>query len=239
MVCLLVTAGTACGSGDVSNQRDQASGVAQRETTFTTSDGIDLTGRVFGRGKVGVVLSHMYPSDAKSWYPAAEQLASAGYMALAFNFRGYADSDGEKAPSKAALDVRAGIAELKERGARDIALVGASMGGTASIVAAEDRIPLAVVAISAPARFMTLDAIANAQIIQRPVLLVAARGDDEAFSSLQELERALPNPDTKIYEGEAHGTALLDDRPEALDQIISFLQRYAPTDGRDTSLTES
>jgi pimeloyl-ACP methyl ester carboxylesterase len=226
---LLVSA-SACGGGDGASP-DQISGVPEREVSFTTSDGVDLTGRVFGKSRAGLVLSHMYPADARSWYGSAKELAAAGYMALAFNFRGYADSDGEKSPSKAAIDVRAAIAELQDRGARDVALVGASMGGTASIVAAEDRTPLAVVAISAPARFQTLDAIAVAQSVQRPVLLMASRNDAEAFRSLQELERALPNPDTKIYDGEAHGTALLTDRPEAVAEIIAFLQRYAPTNG--------
>lgn len=221
----------ACGGDDGPSTADQKSRVVERDVSFETTDDVDLTGRVFGRGRVGVVLSHMYPSDAKSWYEPAKDLAAAGYMALAFNFRGYADSDGEKAPSKASTDVRAAVAELKDRGARNVALVGASMGGTASIVAADDRTPLAVVAISAPARFMTLDAISVAQNVQRPVLLMASQGDADAFRSLQELERALPNPDTKIYDGDAHGTALLADRPESIDVILTFLRRYAPTNG--------
>jgi esterase/lipase len=217
-----------CGSGGSATD-DETSGVQERTVSFSTSDKVRLTGRLFGKGRVGVALAHMYPADAESWYEPAEEIAAAGYMALAFNFRGYADSEGEKSPSKAAIDVRAAVAELQDRGAKDVALVGASMGGTASIVASDDRIPLAVVAISAPARFMTLDAIAVAQNVQRPVLLMAARENDVDFRALQTLERALPNPDTKLYNGDAHGTNLLSDRPEAVDEIISFLQRYAPT----------
>ena len=224
-----------CGSDGGSATDDGGSDVRERAVRFTTSDKVDLTGRLFGSGRVGVVLAHMYPADAESWYGPAKELAAAGYLALAFNFRGYADSEGEKSPSKAALDVRAAVAELQDRGAKDVALVGASMGGTASIVASEDRIPLAVVAISAPARFMTLDAIAVSQNVQRPVLLMAARENDVDFRALQELERALPNPDTKLYNGDAHGTNLLSDRPEAVDEIVSFLQRYAPTNGSATT----
>ncbi|MGH7859990.1 MAG: alpha/beta fold hydrolase, partial [Candidatus Binatia bacterium] len=77
---------------------------------------------------------------------------------------------------------------------------------------------------------MGLDAEAVATSIQRPVLLLASRDDGEALGNLERLQRALPNPDTKIYEGSAHGTDLLDSRPEATDEIVTFLERYAPPD---------
>jgi pimeloyl-ACP methyl ester carboxylesterase len=208
---------------------DEGPRVTERAVRFQTSDGQTLTGRVFGRGRVGVTLAHMFPADATSWYPAARSIARAGYTALAFNFRGYASSEGPKQISKAPTDIEAAMRYLKRHGARGVAFVGASMGGTASIIAADTLDALAVVCVSAPLRFMGLDAPAVANRVQRPVLLLTARDDGPAFASVQELERALPNPDTKIYGGNAHGTDLLDDRPEAVDEIISFLRRYAPT----------
>lgn len=196
--------------------------------TFETSDGRTLTGRMFGDGRVGVALAHMYPADARSWYVFGRRIAAAGYAALAFNFRGYGDSEGPRQIARAPTDIDAATRYLERRGAKNVAFVGASMGGTASLVAASDGQPLAVVAISAPTRFMGLDAAAVATGVQRPVLLLASRADEPAFRSLAELESALPNPDTKIYDGDAHGTNLIEARPEALDEIISFLKRYAP-----------
>src|SRR5688572_21686138 len=76
--------------------------------TFETPDGIALAGRLFGTGPSGVVLSHMFPApDARDWYPVAERLATDGYTALAFSFRGYEGSAGRKDPSKAHVDVKA------------------------------------------------------------------------------------------------------------------------------------
>jgi pimeloyl-ACP methyl ester carboxylesterase len=227
VACLLVLA-SACSGGSGNNSDDETT-VAERDVRFETTDGLNLTGKLFGRGRVGVALAHMYPADATSWYPAARRIASAGYMALAFNFRGYADSEGETVIRKAPEDVLAAADFLKRSGAKDVAFVGASMGGTASVMAAaESQEALAVVAVSAPTRFRLLDAIFPAGRVQRPVLLLAARGDEEAFAALQELRDALPQPDSKVYGGDAHGTNLLADRPEAIDEIISFLERWAP-----------
>jgi pimeloyl-ACP methyl ester carboxylesterase len=226
LASLLVFA-LACGGGPASNERD-SSGVRERRVTFETEDGTMLEGRLFGRGRVGVTLAHMFPSDARSWYTAARRIARAGYMTLAFNFRGYLGSEGPKQIAKAPEDLRAAASFLEGSGARDVAFVGASMGGTASIIEAETLGPLAVVAVSAPLNFMGLDATLTANRVQRPVLLIAARGDAPAFESLQSYTRSLPNPDPKIYGGDAHGTNLLSARPEAVAEIITFLKRYAP-----------
>ena len=229
IACLLALVAFGCGrSGGSSDDETQAPPVVQRNVHFETTDSKTLTGRLFGRARVGVVLAHMYPADARSWYPAAVELARAGYMALAFNFRGYADSEKPVQIVKAPIDIAGADAFLRSQGARDVVYVGASMGGTASIIAAQDQKPLAVVAVSAPTNFRGLDAPIVAGSVQRPVLLMASRGDTAAFDSLQELQRTLPNPDTRIYDGDAHGTALLDARPEAIDEIVSFLKRYAP-----------
>jgi pimeloyl-ACP methyl ester carboxylesterase len=84
------------------------------------------------------------------------------------------------------------------------------------------------VAVSAPENFMGLDATLAANGVQRPVLLIASRGDSAAFTSLQKFLRSLPNPDAIVYEGTAHGTDLLVSRPEAVGRIVRFLKRYAP-----------
>jgi pimeloyl-ACP methyl ester carboxylesterase len=226
-LAFLLVFALACGRGTQTTGKP-SSGVRERNVTFTTADGTRLTGRLFGQSRVGVTLAHMFPADARSWYPAARRIAKAGYMTLAFNFRGYLGSQGPKQIAKAPTDLAAAAKFLESSGAHDIAFVGASMGGTASIIEAETLNPLAVVTVSAPLNFMGLDATLIANRVQRPVLLIAARGDTSAFHDLQRYERSLPNPDGRIFGGDAHGTALLDARPEAIGEIITFLKRYAP-----------
>lgn len=219
----------ACASGNQAAPASDDDQVSSRDVSFATSDGVRLTGRLFGSGRVGITLAHMFPADATSWYEVADDIAGAGYMVLAFNFRGHADAEGERDLDKANIDMEAAKDYLAAQGAKTFAFVGASMGGTASLVAAEAIDTLAIVTLSAPLRFMGLDAASVAGRIQRPVLLIAAEGDTSAFNDLGILERTLPNPDTRVFDGNAHGTDLLTDRPESIEEIIGFLERYAPT----------
>jgi alpha-beta hydrolase superfamily lysophospholipase len=219
----------ACGTKSPASPDGQTAKVHERNVSFETTDGLRLTGRLFGSSRVGVTLAHMYPAEAPSWYPFARKLAAAGYMALAFNFRGFADSQGQKNIPKTVDDIGAAKRFLRRSGAKDVAFVGASMGGTASIAAAVTEDPMAVVSVSAPLRFMGLDAVPATTHVQRPVLLMAAHDDaNGAFDALSQFARDLPNPITKVYAGDAHGTNLLAARPGAVDEIITFLRRWAP-----------
>ena len=229
LVMVLVVC-AACGGKAKLSTEPVSGSVKERNVSFKTSDGVRLTGRLFGSGRVGVTLAHMYPADASSWYPAARKLAEAGYLALAFNFRGYDGSEGPKVIPKAPDDVIAAKSFLKRSGAKQVVFIGASMGGTASLIAAATEDALAVVAISAPLNFMGLDAGGGiVSHVQRPTLLIASQDDPAgAFHSLEQFAQSLPNPVTQVYSGHAHGTDLLQARPGAVDLIIRFLRRWAP-----------
>jgi len=55
---------------------------------FRGAGGVDLEGRVFGSGDVGVVLAHMRPSDQSQWIEFAALLADHGYLVLTYDHRG-------------------------------------------------------------------------------------------------------------------------------------------------------
>lgn len=226
----------ACGGGRVgSSPSPEASAEAGTRVTLTTPDGVELEGRLFGTGKVGVTLAHMYPADATSWYPTARKLGELGYAALAFNFRGHDGSKGSKDAAKAPVDLRAAYDFLRARGANTVALVGASMGATASIVLASQVPTPAIVAISAPIMFQGLDARAVAEKVSAPTLLLAARGDGPATQSLRELSSLMPNREPKLFDGDSHGTNLLASRPEATEELTDFLLKHAPSGAAPTA----
>ena len=70
--------------------------------------------------------------------------------ALAINFRGYAGSTGKTGKWTTVTDLAAAKAWLKQAGASEIALVGASMGGHAVLGSSFERDVECVVSISAP-----------------------------------------------------------------------------------------
>ncbi|HEX2032385.1 MAG TPA: alpha/beta fold hydrolase [Actinomycetota bacterium] len=202
-----------------------------RVVRFTTDDGVRLTGELRGRGTTGVILSHMFPTDRASWAAFADVLADEGYLALTFDFRGYGDSEGERAIPDIWRDVLAAIEFLRGRGAGRVVLIGASMGGTASLVAAAREDVAGVVSLSGASTFMGLLAPPEAlRAITEPKLFVAAEGDGSAAGTAQQFYANSPPPKrVEIVTGDDHGTDLLTgtqgERVRAF--IVGFLRQYA------------
>jgi alpha/beta superfamily hydrolase len=215
----------ACGDGKKEAHPTLAGGVSQA-VSFQTADGVTIRGHLFGEGDTLVILAHMRPSDQTSWYGFAEELAKAGYSALTFDFRGYGESEGSQELSKIDLDVEAAIETMRAKGYDTIYLVGASMGGTASLIAAARQEVAGVVAISAPAQFEGLDAEAVVGQVSERKLFIASKGDTSAMTSLQRLFEGAPEPkEEKVFEGSDHGTNLLEGEHavEAKALITAFL----------------
>ena len=191
------------------------------EVSFTTSDGVTLAGRVFGPADAtaGVVLTHMLPADQSSWYPEAAHLASQGYRVLTFDLRGYCPggdagcSQGAKDIGSSPTDLTAALDYLRAHGPSRVALVGASIGGMASLIVASQQpnIP-AVIALSAPE---VLDTLAVGPEVLAKVggakLFIAGLGDPAgAAQAAQDMEARSPDPKRiEIVPTDDHGTALL------------------------------
>jgi pimeloyl-ACP methyl ester carboxylesterase len=193
-------------------------------------DPIVLDGRVFGDGPTGVILAHMRPADQTSWFPFATELARTGdFTVLTFDFRGYGESTGDKQFDRVDADLEAALAYMRETLEVDrIFLVGASMGGTASLVVAARENVAGVVSISSPAQFPPLDALETMAEVRAPKLFITAEDDVPAVRSLEDLWEVAPAPkDQHVYEGDEHGTDLFAGMHAAdLEQrLIAFLRR--------------
>lgn len=187
-----------------------------------------LAGRIFGTGPVGVILAHMRPADQTAWFPFALKLAATGkFTVLTFDFRGFGDSAGEKdfdlldADLAAAYEYMTGDLKMQK-----IFLVGASMGGTASLVVGATLRVAGVVTISSAAQFQTLDALVAVESISAPKLFISSEDDVPAARSEGQLWLSAAEPkDHEIYSGDAHGTDLFDGihRVELEQRILNFL----------------
>ena len=212
-----------------------------RAVTFESRDGVVLEGRLFGDGSTAVVLSHMRPDDQRAWFAFANRLADQGYLVLTYDFRGYCPggdggcSHGDLHVSAIWQDVLGAMDFVRSQGATSVALVGASMGGTASLVAAgqQGSDPDVVVTLSAPASIEGLNA--DAALLQRVTankLFVAGVGDPSgAAASAEELYQMAPPPKrVEILPADDHGTDLLTGpQGEAVHRLIeSYLTQFAP-----------
>lgn len=198
-----------------------------RAVTFRTEDGFRLSGHVFGSDSRAAVLSHMFPSDQSSWFGLARDLAGDGYQALVFDFRGYGESQGGKDVALLDRDVRAAarFAGSERRGTK-VVLVGASMGGTASLIAAASLPVAGVATLSAPVRFQGLDAGPALSRVTVPVLVIAGAGDEPAAAAAEEIFRGVGGGrDLQIVAGPEHGTDLLGGRrgTEVNRMLVQFV----------------
>lgn len=183
-------------------------------TKIVHFSGAELDGVVIGDGATGVVLAHQLHSNLCSWLPFAKRLA-AGMLVLVFDF-----------PSTSNLDryVVAAVAELRRQGAHSIALAGASMGGTAVLVAASHASSISRVAsLSGPRIFEDLDAGRAVPRVHVPTLFVAGREDSPFVDDARAMYRAATGDKRLlIVPGSDHGTDLLDDEHVG-DQLLAFL----------------
>ena len=229
---LVAVAAVACGGED--QQRAECPAVGASTYTpvaFNTKDGVTLCGRLYGAGQPSVVLSHMQPTDQESWADFAETAAQQGYTALTFNFRGYAPSGGEREISKLDVDVEAAVDFLLSRGAKGIFLIGASMGGTASVKYASREGVLGVAALSAPTEFEGLEALGDASAVVGPKLFIAAEGDRSAQQAAAAYYEATPEPRIlEIYTGSDHGTNLLEGAhgAQVTGRLLEFMEIFSP-----------
>jgi pimeloyl-ACP methyl ester carboxylesterase len=123
---------------------------------------------------------------------------------------------------------------MRKRGKQKVFFVGASMGGIASLVAAANVKPAVdgVVSVSAPARFMGMNAAASARRLRVPVLYLAAEGDDNAgfdFSDdAREMYGATAAGDKRleVLPGTQHGVALVAGSARARALIEGFLRKH-------------
>jgi pimeloyl-ACP methyl ester carboxylesterase len=206
--------------------------------TFRTSDGVRIAGRLFGEGRVGVVLGHSIDGDQTEWWNFAEVLADAGHAALAIDFRGYCPGEeggcsGDGNTADAWRDLLAGAKFLRERGVEEIVLAGASIGGTTAIVAAAHARPAVagVVTLSSPTACCGVDVDRSiVEAVGAPMLFIAGRFDGEAPRSAQAFARwAGTSGETLILGTGEHGTDLFglatpQVERRATNSILDFLE---------------
>ncbi|NEC63148.1 hypothetical protein [Streptomyces sp. SID9727] len=237
-VALLLTASLAgCSSDGGGGKDDDGGGVsaekpddfgcltpeeAERASiTFPSEDGSE-TGAYAPRGGsgAGIVLAHQSDGTACQWKDKADELNKAGYRVLAVNSTG---------PEVA--EIIGAASYLRDKNAKKLLLMGASKGGTA-VLAAAPRLspqPDAVVALSAPEQYSTMNAAGAVPELTSPVLYMVGELDGDFGAGVKEMNkksvRSSEHRLVYVRDESAHGVALLyDDARWAT--VRDFLAKY-------------
>ena len=180
------------------------------------------------------ILVHGQNWDASGWRTVAPRLVACGVAALAVNLRGYGSSSGKtnryrpNAPWTPVTDLRAAKATLRERGAREIALVGASMGGSAVLASSFEKDVECVVAVSAPVAAVP-EELAK-KITGRKLFVCADRDSLRAAPNVFRCFTDASSPKTLVFfGGREHSRAMFAAAygEEAVSAIVEFVCRRA------------
>jgi pimeloyl-ACP methyl ester carboxylesterase len=203
---------------------------AQSTISFPTEDGGLIYANLYGSGNRAVLLVHGGRFTKESWAPQVPALIGAGFEVLAIDFRGHGQSHGpgEADPSDAQLarDVLAAVRYLHSHGAKNVSIVGGSMGGTAAGDASIDSRPGEI------DRIVMLGAAPDlpADKLKSPALFIVARddssGDSLRLPGIRAQYKKAPQPKKLvILEGSAHAQYLFqtDQADRVMREILSWL----------------
>ena len=218
----------------------RARALRPRRLRFRATDGVLLDGRLFGRGRTGVVLSHMgRPGDTQAdWFPAARALAARGFTALTYDRRGVCPggaagcSKGVDDYATSWRDVVGAVRFLHSRGVRKVVLVGASIGAMSSLysvtahkVDAAGLIEIGGINNASGYSFDRRDL----RSVRGRKLFVSSRHDIYGGASAARQWSAWAREPKRLVllPGELHGTDMLDDRrlrTRLIGLVVEFVQ---------------
>jgi pimeloyl-ACP methyl ester carboxylesterase len=211
-LCLALALALFTSTGAGSQTTDPCIKPGETPVVMKAADGATVYGVEVGTGTTGVVLGHQYFSNHCEFMDFARELAAAGFRALTIDFRYNGASTGGNS-SRLDLDVAAAVARLRTDGATRIKLVGASMGGTAVLVAASEiRPPVdGVVSLSGPTYFRGLNAVMAVRRSRVPVRFLVTRGERRFAPDATYLMRAAAAKDKAILRvsNGGHGSSML------------------------------
>jgi dienelactone hydrolase len=205
-----------------------ASAAGSRRVTFRAEDGATLSGAYYEpsrRPAPGVVLLHMYQRTHADWDAAASDLADAGFVVLALDFRL------TESLATLAIDVRAAKGFLRERpevAPTSIGIAGASIGANLALVDAADDPRVSTIVLVSPGldyKGVRTEA-AMKKYAGRPALLVGSTKDPYAWRSIRQLATIGPGArEVRLSDTAAHGTTLLLRDRQLIGALVDWFKR--------------
>jgi dienelactone hydrolase len=220
---------------------NQIDGISAIPFTFRAGDGTKLLGLELGSGTRGVVMVHeLGGGELCGWLPYGRYLAAHGMHVLLYDTRctGASSCPTGDRSGDIVSDVAGAKAELIRRGARSVAVVGASYGGVIALASAVAvRGLTACVVLSGDLWSQDVGGITGDGAAHRlavPLLYGVATGDGDRLATARRIV-AMVKPSLvtlRVLGGPAHGWDLLQDQPSGrftplAAQVLAFLSAHA------------
>lgn len=188
-----------------------------------------------------VILLHMLGQNRNDWKKFAEKLASDGYTALAFDFRGHGESIMKLSEeplfyrdftsqdfSLLTEDLHGAVQEMVRQGYDSFVVIGASLGANVAVKYTVKGPGIKALVLLSPGidyRGIRIDDLAYE--IKVPILIVASNKDIYSLKSselfLKKLNPERSNSKLSLIDGSKHGTKLLTDK-KVVNNVEEFLK---------------
>jgi dienelactone hydrolase len=186
--------------------------------SFQVRGGGAVPALVLGDGDSGVVMSNDSGNSLCGWVALAKDLEHEGFRVLLYDYR-YGRADAHIAPA---------VAELRRRGAKHVAIIGASLGGGATIVAGSRRGTDVDTLVSLSGETFIHGVNEAVPRVRRPVFFVAAQRDQYgAGTDARTMYKEAPARDKKllVIPGTEHGVAMLDEK-DVREALLDWLRSH-------------
>lgn len=212
---------TSCANEEIVEEKKDS--ILIEDVNLKTSDNVNIAATYYkSDSNEGIILLHMLNKDKSSWSEFAKKLQTK-YKVLAIDLRGHGNSDlnwksfSDKDFNNMLLDIDAANDFLKMEGANKIAIIGASIGANLALNYGTENDVSTAILLSPGLEYRgikTEDAITK---FNNPILIVTSKKDSYSYDSSNKLyPLAVGKKELKIYEGERHGTDMLDNDLENL-----------------------
>ena len=211
--------------------------IASHEVTFETPDGATVSGELYGSGKTAVIFSVMGNCNP-GWRELAQLTAAQGLMAFTYRWRDCGPAgpiSEDQLVRNFVNDARGAINFVRDRGAENVILAGASLGGIASAKLAVESGADGVIIFASPTKIPNHDFVVEASDLDTDIPKLFMTAEDDSVVPAEETrkmyEMAAEPREWQTYPGTAHGTDLFKTEAgkEAQDRILGFILGAART----------
>ncbi len=193
-----------------------------KEVNFTSADGGDIKGSLFGSHPDIVILAHGKIFNKESYYDLCDILLKNKISSLTFDFRGYGNSkQGGAGPYAYGEDIIGAVKFAQSLDfVKNITLLGSSMGGGAVLNASKLYKPSEIKSVIALSPVYA----EGVDFIEVPIHYIGSEGEQFA-EGIKKMHAMTKSPKTlRFFKGAAHAQNIFG--TEAKDELISLIISY-------------